>query len=127
MKLTLQSILNFPEFFPLTTTTRLPIKTAYKLSRLATAVEQEINFYRTKLREILAEYCQKDEEGNYIPTADGQGFRIIEGKEAECRKAMEELDTLEVELPDIMFDIEEFEGLELKISELNGIMPFIKE
>lgn len=127
MKLQIQSILNFSQFFPHTTQTKLPIKTAYKISRLATAIEQEVSFYQTKFREIVEEYCLRDENGNFVPTADGQGFKIVEGKEAECNQAMFELHTLEVELPDITFDIDEFDGLELTISDLNGIMPFIKD
>ena len=38
---------------------------------------------------------------------------------------MEDLHTLEIELPDITFNIDEFDGLELRIQDLNGIMPFI--
>ena len=125
MKLQLQTILNFSQFYPHTATVKLPIKTAYKISRLSKAIEDEVTFYQTKFREILSVYCQVDENGNYVPTADGQGFKIIEGKEAECNQAMIDLHQLEIELPDITFAIDEFDGMELTLKELDGIMPFI--
>ena len=125
MKLQLQKILNFSQFYPLTTSRSLPIKTAYKLSKLAIAVEIEVTFYQTKFREILNEYCLVDDNGNYVPTEDGQGFKIQPGKEIECNQAMADLHNLEIELPDITFGIDEFDGLELRIQDLSGIMPFI--
>lgn len=127
MKITLQSILNYPQFYPLVSNAKLPIKTAYKLSRLNEAISKEISFYQTQLREIVGEYCIKDEEGKYVPTEDGQGFRIMAGKEAECNTRMSELHQLEVELPDITFTIDEFNGVELRVQDLTGIMPFITE
>jgi hypothetical protein len=125
MKTQLQTILNFSQFYSLTTSQKLPIKVAYKLSRLATAIESEVTFYQTKFREILNEYCLVDDNGNYVPTDDGQGFKIQPGKEIECNQAMADLHSLEIELPDITFNIDEFDGLELRIQDLNGIMPFI--
>ena len=125
MKTQLQTILNFPQFYSLTSATKIPIKTAYKLSRLADAIEKEVNFYRTKFREILDEYCLLDDNGNYATTDDGTGYKIQPGKEAECNQAMEDLHALEIELPDITFSIDDFDGMELRIQDLNGIMPFI--
>ena len=125
MKTQLQTILNFSQFYSLTTSHKLPIKVAYKLSRLATAIESEVTFYQIKFREILNEYCLVDDNGNYVPTEDCQGFKIQPGKEIECNQAMADLHNLEIELPDITFNIDEFDGLELRIQDLNGIMPFI--
>ena len=125
MTTSIQSILNYPQFQSLTTSIKLPIKTAYKISRLSNAIDQEIAFYQTKFREIVEEHCQKDESGNYVPTADGRGFQIIPGKEAECNQAMIDLHSLEIELPDITFSIDEFDGMELTVNDLSGIMPFI--
>jgi hypothetical protein len=125
MNTTIQTILDFSQFYPHTVNAKLPIKTAYKLSRLATAIESEVTFYQTKFREILNEYCLVDDNGNYVPTDDRQGFKIQPGKEIECNQAMADLHSLEIELPDITFSIDEFDGLELRIQDLNGIMPFI--
>lgn len=123
----LQSILNFSQFYSNANSIRLPIKTAYKLSRLSAAIETEIDFYQTKFREIVAEYCLTDEAGNYIPTKDGQGFQLRPGSEEACAQAMKELRSLEITLPNISFSIEDFEGMELSVQDMEGIMPFIAD
>lgn len=123
----LQSILNFSQFYSNANSIRLPIKTAYKLSRLSAAIETEIVFYQTKFREIVAEYCLTDEAGNYIPTEDGQGFQLRSGTEEACAQALSELRSLEITLPDITFSIEEFDGMELTVQDMSGILPFITE
>ena len=46
----LYTILNFPQFYANTSSVRLPIKTAYKLSRLQSAISTEIEFYQNKTR-----------------------------------------------------------------------------
>lgn len=125
MNTTIQTILDFSQFYLHTVNAKLPIKTAYKLSRLAKAADTEMDFYRTKFNEILAEFCQTDDNGKYVYTEDGQGYKILEGREYECNQAMTDLHELEIELPDITFTIEEFDGIELTINELDGIMPFI--
>ena len=127
MKIQIHEILGFSNFYQTLGSSKLPIKTAYKLSRLDAAIDKEVEFYRTNFRRILSECCQKDENGNFIPTNDGQGYKLLEGKEIECNKQLEELYLLEVELPDITFNIEEFDGVELSIKEMEGIMPFIAE
>lgn len=123
----LQSILNFSQFYSNANSIRLPIKTAYKLSRLSAAIETEIGFYQAKFREIIAEYCLTDEAGNYIPTKDGQGFQLRPGSEEACTQAMNELHSLEITLPNISFSIDEFEGMELTVQDMSGILPFITE
>ena len=44
----------------------------------------------------------------------------------ECRKQIYELENLDIEVPNIKFKIEEFEGLALSMTELNPLMPFIE-
>lgn len=127
MTLQMNQILSFSQFHNTIQSAKLPIKTTYKLSRLAAAIEVESDFYREKFREILDTYCQKDEEGRIVSTEDGAGYKVIEEKLAECNNAINELQTIEVELPNITFDISEFDGVELSIRELEGIMPFITE
>lgn len=123
----LYTILNFPQFYTNTSSIRLPIKTAYKLSRLQSAISTEIEFYQNKFREIVTEYCETDENGNFVSTENGQGFQLRPGTEAECNAAVNDLHSLEITLPDITFSIEEFEGMELSVQDMEGIMPFIAD
>ena len=127
MTVQLNQILNFSHFYTIAINKKMPIKTTYKLSRLASAIEEEIKFYQNSLRSLLQNYCLTDENGDYIPTEDGLGYRVQPGSEEECNKALAELHSLEITLPDITFTIEELDGLELTLQELQGIMPFITE
>ena len=109
---------------------KLPLKTAYKFTRLMKRAESEIEFYQGKFQEIVAEYGEKDENGQYKFTEDGQSIVIIAGKEQECNRKLMELRNLDVEINDIKFTLEDFEKLEelnLSISELACIMSLIED
>lgn len=123
----MSNITNFEIFYNEVKSAKLPLKTAFKLSNLSKAIEDKLAFYREKLQEILLEYGQLDENGNIKPTADGRGFLVKEGMEAECMTKLNELLGLEVELPDISFDVDEFGNIEISVEVLNIIIPFLKE
>ena len=123
----LNQLLNFSSFYNVVRTPKLPFKTAYKLSKLATAIETEIGFYREKMQEIANEYGQKDENGNLVFTPDGRDIMLIPETQFECRQKIAELEDLDVELPDIKFSVEEFADTTLSLDELPPILPFIED
>lgn len=127
MQLQMQQILGFPTFYSLVKGSKMPMKTAYKLSRLGAAIDIELNFYREKLHSIINEFGRLDENGNPIPTDDGQGVKLRPGTETQCFAAMKELQEIEVNLPDITFTIDEFDGVELTVEELNNALPFFAD
>lgn len=127
MQITMNQILNFTIFYEAVKSQKLPIKTAYRLTKLAKAIEEEITFYREKIQSIIKEYGEVDENGQPIPTEDGNGVKLRPGTEMECNSAIQELYTMEITLPDITFDIEEFDNVELTTEEFTAILPFIKE
>lgn len=106
--------------------TKLPLKTTYKFTRLMKRAEEEISFYQEKFREIIEEFGVK-ENGEYKLTEDGQSILIIPGKEAECNNRLTELRNLDVQIDDIKFSIEELEGIDVSISELNCLMSLIED
>jgi hypothetical protein len=106
--------------------TKLPLKTTYKFTRLMRRAEEEISFYQEKFREIIEEFGVK-ENGEYKLTEDGQSILIIPGKEAECNNRLTELRNLDVQIDDIKFSIEELEGIDVSISELNCLMSLIED
>jgi hypothetical protein len=103
------------------------MKTAYRLAQLAKAVEGELQFYREKLQTIVQQFGELDENGQPVPTADGNGIKLRPGTETECFAAMSELQNFEVELPDIKFHIEDFGNIELSSTEMVAVLPFIEE
>lgn len=109
---------------------KLPLKTAYKFTRLMKRAEAEMEFYQAKFQEIVSEYGEKDGDGNYKFTEDGQSIVIIPGKEQECNRKLLELRGLDVEINDIKFTLEDFDKLEeldVSISELACIMSLIED
>lgn len=106
---------------------KLPLKTTYKLTRLMKQAEAELSFYQSKFQEIIEEFGEKDEDGQYKFTSDGLSISIIPGKEAECNARILELRNLDVPIEGIKFSIDELEGINVSISELSCLMSLIQE
>lgn len=123
----LKTILGFPSFYNVVKDQKMPIKTAYKLSRLAKSIETEIQFYQEKLREIIQKHAILDEEGQPVFTEGKEAVKLIEGHETECYTEIQELQDLDVEIPDITFTLDEFANVELTLDEMNNFMPFIQD
>ena len=126
MTLKMYEITELPSFFEKVKSQKLPFKTSYKLALFAQEIEKHTAFYQEQFRELLFTYGKKDEDGNLVPTADGQGIVLIEETMEEAQTKLVELRELDVELPDIKFSVEEFEKMELTPTELIVFMPFIE-
>lgn len=125
MILKMGEIVNFNYFYNEVKDKKLSLKVLYKLSNLAKAIEEKTVFYREKLQEILKEYGEFDENGNLVPTADGNGIKLKPGTEQECITKINELQSLDVDMPEIKFTIEDFGNIELTMEVFNLITPFL--
>lgn len=105
---------------------KLPFKTAYKLTLLAQEIEKHVAFYQESFRNLIMEYSKKDEEGNPVPTEDGQGVQLMEETTDEAYQKLAELRALEVELPDTKISVDDFGDVEITAEEMILIMPFIE-
>ena len=105
---------------------KMPIKTAYKLSRLAKRVEEELQFYQKEFTRIVDEYAMK-ENGQLIYSDDMTSIKIIPGKEDECSAKIMELKELEVDFSGFEFILDEFDSLELTLAEISSILPLIRD
>lgn len=104
---------------------KLPYKVSLKLFKFRKAAEPSVEFYRRKIAEIIGEYGVKDDKGN--PKLDEKGNALIDTKRlAECRSAIEELERCEADRPDILFDSEDLENIELSVNDLASLEDFIK-
>lgn len=119
-------VLALQNFYSSVQDKKMPIKTAYKLSRLARKIEEEIQFYQKEFVRIVDEYAMK-ENGQLVYSDDMASIKVIPGKEDECNEKIIELKELEVDMANIEFTIEEFDNLELTLSEMSAIFPLIKE
>ena len=126
MTLKMYAITDFPSFYEKVKSQKLPFKTSYKIALLANEVQKHIDFYQENFRNLLMEYSKKDENGNPIPTEDGQGVLLVEETMNEAYIKLAELRELDVELPDTKFSIDDFGNIELSPEEMVIIMPFIE-
>ena len=101
------------------------LQTQYKILKLVKAIEEEDELMNQSVLKIANEYAAKDELGQVIQNEEG-GIKIDENKKVELAAALNDLNTAELQLPDIYFSLEEFEGLELTLEELDAFMAFIK-
>lgn len=126
MTLKMYEIIDFPTTFEKVKSQKLSFKTSYKLTLLAKEIQKHIDFYQESFRNLLMEYSKKDEEGNPMPTSDGQGILLKEETMNEAYAKLAELRELDVELPDTKFSPDELDKIEISAEEMIIIMPFIE-
>lgn len=96
---------------------KMPVKTSYKIMKIIKAIEEEEVFFASKMQEIINEYGEKDENGNYIQTGENS-IKIKDGKIEECNAKINELNSIEIKIPDYKISLEELELIELSPKEL---------
>lgn len=107
---------------------KMPIKTAYKLSKLQKAIEEELSFSQGEYKKIVDEYAERDETGNYKFLDEAKtNIQIKPNCIKEAEQKTIELQELEIELPKITFALSEFENIELSPEDISGIIDFIEE
>ena len=126
MKLKMYTIIDFSSIYTKIKSQKLPFKVAYKLALLSQEVQKHIDFYQESFRNLLQEYGKKDEQGNVIPTDDGQGILLMEETMNEAYTKLAELRELDVELPDTKFSPDDFDGIEISAEEMMVLIPFIE-
>lgn len=101
------------------------LQTQYKILKLVKAIEEEEEIMNQSVLKIANEYAEKDEIGNIIQNEDG-GIKIDQNRKNDLALALNNLNSVELQLPDIYFNLEEFEGLDLTLEELDAFIAFIK-
>ena len=120
----LYQILNLPHAYETILEKNLPFSLAYKLNKLAEAVNKELEFYRNSMAKLIDEYAEK-ENGQPVLLENGD-IKIIPEKITECQQRINELQNVEITI-DVSFTPAELEPLEMSIKDLQNLMPFIKE
>ena len=103
----------------------MPAKTAYKISKLISALKGDSSFYTERLTQIVDEYGQKDDNGEAV--ISGNGYAIQKDKTDECAAAIKELRDIEATKPETKIYLSEFDGIELSPSDMAAIYDFIEE
>ena len=125
MKLKLKEVVALP-INSILSTKKLPFNVAYKLAKLARAVEREKEIYRKFMKDILEEYAERDEKGEFVYINDGAGIKIRKEALEECQRKTREIEEIEVEIEVELFE-EDLEKIELSVGEMMALMPIINE
>lgn len=105
----------------------LPLKGAYKLNKIKKAIEKESEFYQEKFQEIVNTYAKQDDSGSIVFSDDGNQILIKDGMVEECNKALDDLQTLEVQIENYGLTLEDLgNDIECTPNELEALMPFIE-
>ena len=120
----IQKILAMEEAIKNLKSKNLPIKTAYRLLKLAELVSKEAENYRNLFRQILDEYAEKKEDGSYVLSEDGANVIIQKDYIQDANQKVDELNKIDVEIP-YTFDIKDFDNIEISLEELAPLMDLI--
>lgn len=106
---------------------KLPVFIEYKLMKLLKGLEEDVNFYRTKMSEIIDEYAEKDPNGQALQSQNG-GVIIQNGKVDECNAKIKELEEMPVEdNGDIKFALDELAPINFSINEMLSLECYIEQ
>ena len=120
----IQKILAMEEAIKNLKSKNLPIKTAYRLLKLAELVSNEAENYRNLFHQILDEYAEKKEDGSYVLSEDGTNVIIQKDHIQDANQKVDELNKIDVEIP-YTFDIKDFDNIEISLEELAPLMDLI--
>lgn len=98
---------------------------SYKIYKLCRFAEQEESFYNAKKREIIEQYAKRDENGAIV---NNNGMiAIIEDKIDEAKNVINELQSIDVDAPNVKFTLDELSEIKLSVQDIAALDGFIEE
>ena len=120
----LSESINFVSFYDKIKSQSMSMAAAYKLAKIYQKAKEDETFYQEKLREILFQYGELDENGNLIPIEDGKGIKLKPEGQEECIKAITELQDTESSIKFEPLSFDDLKNVEIAPNELEGVMKF---
>ena len=68
MNITLEQVMAINGLLQKIKDQKMPIKTSYKLVQLANEIELKVKFFEEKMQQIISDYGEKDEDGEFKKT-----------------------------------------------------------
>lgn len=125
MKLNINQVLQIEELCEKFSNRVINARVAYKFAKLSKSIINDIDFYREQYALYINEFGQKDDNGNLVMS--GNNIKIIPGLEEKCKQKFNELNFLEVELPELKFSLDELESIDMTMKDMLVLDPFIEE
>lgn len=127
MQIKMAKVLNLNPIYQKIKAQVIPVKTAYKFSKLFSVLDKEAHFYSEELNKLIMEYAERDETGAPKMIDNGTGVQLQKEYIKLVQEKCNELWNLDVDVPDVNFTLEELDKLELSIEEFDLLFPFITE
>lgn len=124
MKILLIECLAFQDLYNKTKAKVIPIKLAYAFMKINEQNQNNCKFYQDEFNKILNLYCEKTEDGKLKMSDDNSSYMIIKDKISECEKAINELNSTEVDFNRVKLPattLDQLEQVGLTLSELEVI------
>lgn len=93
-----------------------------------------INFYLQKNIQLIQQAATEVEQMRLsigaefgVPTADGTGYNIPDDKITEVNLELQDLYSLQQDIPIHMFKLSDFDGIELTYQQMSAIMFMVEE
>lgn len=118
-------LLNAKEIFTPYFKEKLSPSLSYKIYKLCKFAEQEEIFYKQKMKEIIEEYAKRDENGKII--GSGGQIKLIDEKLSEAQQKVLELKSIDVDVPNIRFTLDELSEIKLSVTDIAMLDGFIEE
>lgn len=118
-------IMPFLKIFEKISTKTFDINTQYKFLLIKKKLEEDQKLIQEQAELIAQQFGEKNEQGQIIQTQEG-GIKILPEKQQECITQVQKLNNQQIQLPDIYFTFDELDGLDLTLTDLEILEPFIK-
>ena len=122
----IQYIVNAIETFNAMSNKEMPIKTSFKVARIAKELDKEYQLFNETRRKAIETYGEKDENGE-LKIDDKGNVALIQDKIETFSSEMSELLNNEVSLNTEPFTITELEGITLTPAQTSTLLPFVEE
>ena len=127
MKIDVMHALAFKELYEEIKNKTLPLKTAYKFSKIIRTIDNELIFFQDRMKQLMEKYGKKDENGQFILTNDQKGIQIQEDKISACKEETQELYNLAIDVRVDRFKLEELISLEVTAQDMQILSVFIED
>lgn len=122
----IQDIVNAIETFNVMSNKEMPIKTSFKVARIAKELDKEYQLFNDTRRKAIETYGKKDENGE-LKIDDKGNVELVQDKIETFSAEMNELLNNEVSLNTEPFTITELEGITLTPAQTCTLLPFVEE
>ena len=101
------------------------IQVGYKVMKFLKSIENDVNFYNSKLTEIAQDCAEKD--GDKIKTTENGNLVLAKDKITEWNDKITDLVNIEIDSSLPSFRLEDFTECNFSLDELSMLEPLISE